>query len=186
MGHLEQISVKFQSKYKQSSIRQNEFENSVCKMSVILSGSLYVKLIILTWLMQQFLWHWNIRSLKSWHCCQQRFWGLSVWQTLITFYGSLLLRWCHLLTTGYLSVDSQESKCPHFDWIFIIGCTGSCHFDNFQCSQWWKFNQNDNFQCSQWWKFSSKWWHFHVSVHHSSLAQMETFQINMSINKFLK
>ena len=22
-------------------------------------------------------------------------------------------------------------------------CTGSCHFDNGRCSQWWKFNQND-------------------------------------------
>ena len=30
----------------------------------------------------------------------------------------------------------------HFDAIFITGCTGSCHFDNFQCSQWWKFHRN--------------------------------------------
>ena len=28
--------------------------------------------------------------------------------------------------------------------IFITGCTGSCHFDNFHCSQWWKFRQNDD------------------------------------------
>ena len=26
-------------------------------------------------------------------------------------------------------------KCHHFDKIFITGCTGSCYFDNFQCSQ---------------------------------------------------
>ena len=24
---------------------------------------------------------------------------------------------------------------------FITGCTGSCHFDNFRCSMWWKFRQ---------------------------------------------
>ena len=33
-------------------------------------------------------------------------------------------------------------KCNNFDE-FIIGCTGSCQNDNFQCSQWWKFCQND-------------------------------------------
>ena len=37
-----------------------------------------------------------------------------------------------------------KCKCCHFDEIFITGCTGSCHFDNFRCSQWWKFHQNDN------------------------------------------
>ena len=26
--------------------------------------------------------------------------------------------------------------------IFITGCTRSCHFGNFQCSQWWTFHQN--------------------------------------------
>ena len=39
--------------------------------------------------------------------------------------------------------------------IFITGCTGSCHFDNFQCSQWWKFHQNEDIAvsvipCSLW------------------------------------
>ena len=29
----------------------------------------------------------------------------------------------------------KELKQCHFDKIFITGCTGSCHFDNFQCSQ---------------------------------------------------
>ena len=41
-------------------------------------------------------------------------------------------------------VNSVATKCRHFDEIFITGCTASCHFDNFQCSQWWKFHQNDN------------------------------------------
>ena len=36
-------------------------------------------------------------------------------------------------------------KYCHFDEIFITGCIASCHFDNLQCSQWWKFRQNDNF-----------------------------------------
>ena len=29
-----------------------------------------------------------------------------------------------------------ETICRHFDAIFITGCTESCHFDNFRCSQW--------------------------------------------------
>ena len=37
-----------------------------------------------------------------------------------------------------------KRKCRHFDKILITGCTGSCHFDNFQCSQWWKFHQNED------------------------------------------
>ena len=37
-----------------------------------------------------------------------------------------------------------ERKCHHFDEIFVTGCTESCHFDNFRCSQWWKFHQNDD------------------------------------------
>ena len=37
-----------------------------------------------------------------------------------------------------------KRKCSHFDEIqFITACTGSCQNDNFQCSQWWKYNQND-------------------------------------------
>ena len=40
---------------------------------------------------------------------------------------------------------SLKQKCFHFDEIFITGCTGSCQNDIFQCSQWWKFNQNDIF-----------------------------------------
>ena len=39
-------------------------------------------------------------------------------------------------------LQSLKRKCRHFDEIFITGCTGSCHFDNFQCGQWWKFRQN--------------------------------------------
>ena len=38
--------------------------------------------------------------------------------------------------------------CHHFDEIFIAGCTESCHFDNFRCSQWLKFRQNDNIPVS--------------------------------------
>ena len=35
------------------------------------------------------------------------------------------------------------SKCiQYFNGIFITGCTGSCQYDNFQCSQWWKYHQN--------------------------------------------
>ena len=37
-----------------------------------------------------------------------------------------------------------ELEMLSFDEIFITDCTGSCHFDNFQCSHWWKFHQNDD------------------------------------------
>ena len=45
----------------------------------------------------------------------------------------------------------RKRKCRHFDEIFITGCTGSCHFDNFQCSQWWKFHQNEDISISVYW-----------------------------------
>ena len=44
--------------------------------------------------------------------------------------------WCQAITLKW--------KGHHFDEIFITGCTGSCHFDNFQYSQWWKFHQNED------------------------------------------
>ena len=37
-----------------------------------------------------------------------------------------------------------KRKCHHFDESFITGCTESCHFDNFRCSQWWRFHQNED------------------------------------------
>ena len=46
------------------------------------------------------------------------------------------------LVTSYfvrLSVWLKR-KCCYFDEMFIIGCTGSCHFENAQCNQsrkWW-------------------------------------------------
>ena len=43
---------------------------------------------------------------------------------------------------------SLKRKCCHFDEILITDCTESCHFDNFRCSQWWKFRQNDNISVS--------------------------------------
>ena len=36
---------------------------------------------------------------------------------------------------------SLKQEC-HFDEILVTGCTASCHFDNFRCSQWRKFHQN--------------------------------------------
>ena len=44
--------------------------------------------------------------------------------------------------------STLKRKCRHFDEIFITGCTGSCHFDDFQCSQWWKFHQNEDISVS--------------------------------------
>ena len=47
-----------------------------------------------------------------------------------------------------IQAKALKRKCRPFDKILIIGCTGSCYFDNFQCSQWWKFHQNDNISVS--------------------------------------
>ena len=36
-----------------------------------------------------------------------------------------------------------KRKCHNFDEICVIGCTESCHNDNFQCSQGRQFRQKD-------------------------------------------
>ena len=35
-----------------------------------------------------------------------------------------------------LLTQSLKQICCHFNEIFVTGSTASCHFDNFQCSQW--------------------------------------------------
>ena len=52
--------------------------------------------------------------------------------------------WCFLSSAS----ESLKRKCCHFDEILITDCTESCHFDNFRCSQWWKFRQNDDISVS--------------------------------------
>ena len=51
-------------------------------------------------------------------------------------------------STSTSTAVSLKQKCRHFDEIFITGCIGSFHFDNFQCSQWWIFHQNEDFSVS--------------------------------------
>ena len=58
--------------------------------------------------------------------------------------------------SGNNLTSTLKRKCRHFDEIFITGCTGSCHFDNFQCSQWWKFHQNEDISVSV--NSPSLWW----------------------------
>ena len=59
--------------------------------------------------------------------------GFSLWSLEdCTHVATLQLQW------------PLKRKCHHFDEIFVTGCTESCHFDNFRCSQWWKFHQNDD------------------------------------------
>ena len=67
------------------------------------------------------------------------------WMKIVVFY--LKFHWC-LLFLVVQSTTTLKQKCRHFDEIFITGCTGSCHFDNFQCSQWWTFHQNEDFSVS--------------------------------------
>ena len=49
---------------------------------------------------------------------------------------------------GFYFSHSLKRKCRHFDEIFVTGGTESCHFDNFRCSQWWKFHRNDDISVS--------------------------------------
>ena len=79
------------------------------------------------------------------------------------------MAWCHQATSHYQSqcwqrplmlfgTTTLKRKCRHFDEIFITGCTVSCHFDNFQCSQWWKFHQNEDISVSVKATMSYPWW----------------------------
>ena len=43
--------------------------------------------------------------------------------------------WRLIQYKGHISRYTLKQKRHHFDDIFITGCTGSCHFDYFQCSQ---------------------------------------------------
>ena len=52
------------------------------------------------------------------------------------------------VTGEFPAQKALKRKCCHFDEILITDCTESCHFDNFRCSQWWKFHQNDDISVS--------------------------------------
>ena len=77
--------------------------------------------------------------------------GISFHALLLSFHQ--IICWPYLLNYHWVgpwklhlwqnSMSSLNWKCCHFDIIFIIGFTGSCQNDNFQCNQWWKFHQND-------------------------------------------
>ena len=53
-----------------------------------------------------------------------------------------------LSSSVHSRLSSLKRKCRHFGEIFITDCTGSCHFYNFQCSQWWNFRQRDDISVS--------------------------------------
>ena len=60
--------------------------------------------------------------------------GLSGWRGIVVACVCLSVRMSVLPT-------SLKRKCRHFDEILVTGCIGSCHFDDFRCSQWWKISQ---------------------------------------------
>ena len=95
------------------------FRKFVYKMSAILfrlSNVLVVSMIL--------LFVWNIRGSKWYLSCDHS--SIEV-QTVRYNIDCYSLKW----------------KYHHSDEIFITDHTGSCQNDNFQGSQWWKFNQND-------------------------------------------
>ena len=72
--------------------------------------------------------------------------GDTVWNSDGPVYQRLLAATdFNVLSRGAMGIRiTLKQKCRHFDETFITGCTGSCHFDNFQCSQWWTFHQNED------------------------------------------
>ena len=81
---------------------------------------------------------------------------------------------------------SLKRKCHHFDESFITGCTESCHFDNFRCSQWWRFHQNEDIFVSVMmcayhdnvikWKHFPRYWPFVWGIHLSPVNAPHTGQ----------
>ena len=78
----------------------------------------------------------------------RRRWFESPWRICVNkgWVWALNMLKFHILECKYVRIEScsLKRKCCHFDENVVIGCTESSHFDNFQCSQWWKFRQNDS------------------------------------------
>ena len=75
-----------------------------------------------------------------------------IWLVDVISVSHLILPFLLHLFWGF---HTLKRKCRHFDEILITGCTGSCHFDNFKCSQWWKFHQNEDISVSV---YLIRWW----------------------------
>ena len=91
-------------------------------------------------------WTWRDRIIALWCHTSQ-----SVHRVVSNHYGTLKNKIFTHLNKCYkceIIVFTLKQKCCHFDKIFITDCTGSCQNDNFQCSRWWKFQQNDNISVS--------------------------------------
>ena len=52
---------------------------------------------------------------------------------------------CHVIVDAaqWAAASFKGVNITIFNGIFVIDCTGSCHFDKFRCSQWQKFRQNE-------------------------------------------
>ena len=61
---------------------------------------------------------------------------------------------------NYTPTHSPKRKW-HFDEIVTTGCTWSCHFDSFQCSQVWTLNRTTSDCPNKWWR-SPLWIYVHV------------------------
>ena len=72
---------------------------------------------------------------------------INIWTYKYLFIDNVTMKWkfCHLD-----KVNITGCTGCHYNTIVITGCTDSCHFDNFQCSQWWKLCQNDHISPSVW------------------------------------
>ena len=83
-------------------------------------------------------------------CCKDMRGNWPRYNGTALYFASALQNLIHVLVktrinlVRYNDAYTLKRKCHHFDEIFITGCTESCHFDNFRCSQWWRFHQNED------------------------------------------
>ena len=78
--------------------------------------------------------------------------------------------------------------------IFVTGWTGSCHNDNFQCSQWRKSDQNGIFVLVMWlsgWVFVNaddvfyQWLHWNRTIDKSQIANCDTNVVTLKLAKVM-
>ena len=78
-------------------------------------------------------------------------------QLMLTAFHCLVLEYGQEhLWLGPNPIHAQKWKSL-FDKILVTGCTGNCHFDNFQGSQWQKFHQHYHIPISVFIEMALKW-----------------------------
>ena len=87
--------------------------------------------------------------MPSYQCRKSRCGDKMICQYWKSHCGDKMVTWPSYLhngifCTGNITSIHWSGNVVILTKIFITGCTGSCQYDNFQWSQWWKFHENDN------------------------------------------